>query len=319
MNSELKYSLENILKQKIISSELIQSLWSGYGSLLRIFTSETSFIIKHIQPPSVKNHPRGWNTNISHQRKLTSYEIESAWYQHHQTNPMPKSKFPKCIHFQKKNQEAILILEDLKTAGFPKTKSSLSQKDILNCLSWLAEFHTFYLNKKVSSIWETGSYWHLDTRPDELNVMKDSKLKKKASLIDHHLNSSRFKTIIHGDAKAANFCFSDSKTEVAAVDFQYVGYGPGVKDVAYFLSSCLDEYENEKYETFYLDHYFKALKKECKAKQPEININALETDWRKLYPFAWTDFVRFLMGWCPDHFKIHRYSKKQVNLCLDQI
>ena len=45
---------------------------------------------------------------------------------------------------------------------------------------------------------------------------------------------------MHGDAKLANFLFTSDHSQVAGVDFQYVGGGCGMKDVAYLLS-CLDE------------------------------------------------------------------------------
>ena len=73
--------------------------------------------------------------------------------------------------------------------------------------------------------------------------MKDSPLKENAFLIDEKLYQSSFKTIVHGDAKLANFCFTKDGCRSAAVDFQYVGGGCGMKDVAYFLGSCLTEEE----------------------------------------------------------------------------
>ena len=53
--------------------ETIQNLWSGYDRILRIElegTSSNTVIAKHIRMTSVENHPRGWNKDISHQRKL---------------------------------------------------------------------------------------------------------------------------------------------------------------------------------------------------------------------------------------------------------
>ena len=68
------------------AQETIQGLWSGYGSLDRYGLSGSqweSVIVKHVRLPDSSLHPRGWNTDLSHQRKLRSYQIETAWYQHY--------------------------------------------------------------------------------------------------------------------------------------------------------------------------------------------------------------------------------------------
>ena len=93
------------------------------------------------------------------------------------------------------------------------------------------------------------------TRPDELAAMEEGPLKRAAEIIDTRLSGARFQTFVHGDAKLANFCFRESAA-VAAVDFQYVGRGCGMKDLAYFLGSCLSEEECEKRERELLDLYF---------------------------------------------------------------
>ena len=80
-----------------------------------------------------------------------------------------------------------------------------------------------------------GTYWHLDTRPEEFEKIEHKQLKSKAHRIDEILKECEFQTIVHGDAKLANFCFSEHGEGVAAVDFQYVGRGCGMKDVTYFL------------------------------------------------------------------------------------
>ncbi len=306
----MEQQLENILLSSTNSShvekvELIQKLWSGYGSLNRVILNDQSVILKLIKFPNQANHARGWNTDISHQRKVRSYKIEMGWYQNF-NQPIIHAKTPTLIQQgELKGKEKFLILEDLTSSGFfPKTLISQTQVEL--CLKWLAKFHSYYLNVEPRHLWPIGTYWHLDTRPDELEILKDDKLKRVAHLIDQKLNSSKYKTIVHGDAKIANFLFKDK--EVAAVDFQYVGGGVGIKDVAYFLSSIYNEDELLQTESWSLDTYFKELA------NPEV-----EKEWRKLYPFAWCDFYRFLKGWSPGHYKINSYSEKMKNKVLEWI
>ena len=115
---------------------------------------------------------------------------------------------------------------------------------------------------------------------------------------------------MHGDAKLANFCFSEGGDRVAALDFQYVGGGCGMKDVAYFLGSCLGEEDCEAREAELLAHYFAELEVALERRRPEVDARAVVAEWRTLFPVAWTDFHRFLKGWCPGHWKIHSYSER---------
>ena len=89
-----------------------------------------------------------------------------------------------------------------------------------------------------------------------------------------------------------------------------------MKDVAYFIGSCLYEEDCEKLESKVLDYYFAALKKGIEANATEINFAALESEWREMYPVAWTDFHRFLKGWSPSHWKINSYSEKMARQVL---
>ena len=69
--------------------------------------------------------------------------------------------------------------------------------------------------------------------------MAPGSLRDAAPSLDQRLRQCRYQTIIHGDAKAANFCRHQSADQVAAVDFQYVGRGCGIIDVMYAISSTL--------------------------------------------------------------------------------
>ena len=50
-----------------------------------------------------------------------------------------------------------------------------------------------------------------------------------------------------------------------------------------------------------------------------VGFGALEDDWRALYPIAWTDFYRFLQGWSPGHWKLHRYSERLAREVLEAL
>jgi len=139
-----------------------------------------------------------------------------------------------------------------------------------------------------------------------------------APLIDNVLSQAKFLTFVHGDAKLANFCFSKNG-DVAAVDFQYVGGGVGVKDVAYFLGSCFSEDFIEQKETELLNFYFSALKNILRELHPQTDAGALETEWRRLYDFAWVDFYRFLKGWTFESGMVSNYTKKLAKKVFGEV
>ncbi|MHB0754773.1 oxidoreductase family protein [Polaribacter sp. M15] len=306
MNNHFKsIILQNTGASSLQEKEVIQSLWSGYGKIIRVALQGSplkSVVVKNVQLPKQTNHPRGWNSDIGHQRKLKSYKVETYWYKNYSNQS--KARLPKCLAIGQENDEVLMVLEDLDEAGFSLRKQNLSWLEIEGCLQWLANFHASYLGKDSKGIWEVGTYWHLATRPQELAVLEDIPLKKAAIAIDDKLNNCNFKTFVHGDAKLANFCFAkDGK--VAGVDFQYVGGGCGMKDVAYFIGSCLDEEDCEQLESKILDTYFTHFHKALGDKN-----EALENEWRALYHVAWADFHRFLKGWSPGHWKINSYSER---------
>ncbi|MCD2449996.1 ecdysteroid 22-kinase family protein [Methylicorpusculum oleiharenae] len=293
--------------------EVIQSLWSGYGKIVRYGLKGgmvPSVVVKHVEASTQGRHPRGWNSDLSHQRKMRSYQVETAWYGQWSRHCDSTCRVPACLAFEAHGDEVLIVLEDLNASGFPERRSSVTANELANCLVWLANFHAVFMNENPQGLWPTGTYWHLETRPDELQALKDTALKTAAGAIDRKLRNSPFQTFVHGDAKLANFCFSRDGKSVAAVDFQYVGGGCGIKDVAYFIGSCLNEDECQRKEAQLLDLYFIALKTALKSRQKRVDSDAVEQNWRELYPVAWTDFHRFLKGWSPGHWKVNCYSER---------
>lgn len=316
MNAHLKSVILSATgASELIELGVIQSLWSGYGSIVRyglIGAAVDSVVVKHVALPEGVAHPRGWNTDHSHQRKLKSYEVETAWYRDWSERCNEGCRVPECLALESVGHELIIVMEDLDAAGFAERHTSVAETELQSCLRWLAQFHATFMGAKPIGLWACGTYWHLETRPDELAVLEreDPELKAAAVEIDQKLQASPYQTLVHGDAKLANFCFAKDGRSVAAVDFQYVGRGCGMKDVVYFIGSCLRESECEAQEDVLLDFYFAQLRHALVAQQSDIAMDALEADWRALYPVAWTDFHRFLKGWSPGHWKIHSYSER---------
>lgn len=303
-------------------TEIVQELWSGYGEISRWKLNGSvpeTVITKEIILPEKQNHPRGWNSNESHQRKIRSYQVEAEWYKNWTSACTNSCRIPHCYIQKSQREEQLLVLEDLDAAGFTIRKSKLNIQEAKLGLSWLANFHATFLNQKPIGLWRKGTYWHLETRADEWEVMEKGELKDKAYQLDEILAACKFQTLVHGDAKVANFSFSTDMKQIAAVDFQYVGGGCGMKDVIYFLGSCLSSDECELFEEVLLSYYFKELKKAVELSCKSILFNDLEKEWRSMYQIAWADFNRFLMGWMPNHQKINPYSSKMVEQALIQL
>jgi hypothetical protein len=205
-----------------------------------------------------------------------------------------------------KDGEFWLVLSDLDTSGFPLRINNLDERGAEACLRWLAGFHANFLGAQPDGLWEVGTYWHLATRQDEYSTMGDAcGLKRAAAALDCRLNSCQYRTLVHGDAKPANFCFSQDRRRVAAVDFQYVGGGCGVKDVCYLMSAMGGwRGPDEATEQRLLDFYFRELRAAAATVRPAaggapIDLDGVEREWRELYPIAVADYYRFQAGWEP--------------------
>lgn len=362
-------TLQKLLNDPTVKyQETLQELWSGYGKVSRYYSPKLAapVVVKSVNPPQQVDHPRGWHSDVGHQRKLASYKIEASFYQHYakhchqgcyvpqvlavyqadankqenlnkQTEQLSQSEYKQDVQSSRQGENQILVMEDLTHLGFNDNESTLDIEDIKTIIAWLANFHALFLQQKADDLWPIGTYWHLATRQDEYQKMADGPLKQAAQLFDHQLNKAKYQTIVHGDAKLANFCFGSFTTtnsliadnkgahpnkkmkRVAAVDFQYVGKGIGVKDLAYFLGSCLTDSDLAILHNELLDYYFEILAKACTDCQQDIDFKALENEWRYLYSFANADFHRFLQGWCPEHQKINRYLQEQTELAMQTL
>lgn len=276
----------------VLRSARIQSLWSGYGELLRVQLELASrppstVMVKWVRPARAAGE-RGTSDATSHARKCRSYDVETAFYRGRARECSEACRVAELHGSRMREGEWVLVLEDLDAAGFASRDRAPRGAALHACLDWLAAFHARFMGVSPAELWEVGTYWHLDTRRDELANIRDETVRAAAPALDRRLREARFQTLVHGDAKPDNFCFAADRRRVAAVDFQYVGGGAGVKDVAYLLHGAR-AHEGA------LEHYFARLREHLAGTAHDAS--AIEAEWRSLYATATQDFERFLAGW----------------------
>ena len=270
----------------------IQSVWSGYGELLRYHLTGgpmDSVVVKSVCPPD--------REGFAHRRKLRSYDVELAWYRDHASSLDDSCRIPQCFYAEARGGRWLFVLEDLDAAGFTVRTRDPSDAGLFACARWLARFHARFLQTPPDGVWPTGTYWHLATRPDELAAMAEGPLRDGANAIAGRLAQAQWQTWVHGDAKPVNFCFTESGGAVAGVDFQYLGGGVGVSDLAYLLAGC-DASTTGRGQEVYFDALRRALAQR-RDFEPAVDIDAVEREWRALYDWAWADYERFIAGWAP--------------------
>ncbi|MDY6977350.1 MAG: oxidoreductase family protein [Pseudomonadota bacterium] len=364
--------LSQACNARVLNTQLIQPLWSGYGACFRAtldYSSDvtvqdsnivsvtrsdeiqqlqdspttlpkanyqpvTKVVVKCATPPNTLSHPKGWNGEASHNRKCQSFKVENCFYSELQTHTDALCRTAKYIGHSQQGEATLLVMEDLAHTGYSRTASSLTPVQCEIVLKWLAHFHARFLNVRSEfesrnlTLWHEGTYWHLATREDEFQAMPESLLKQNAVSIAKTLASANYQALVHGDAKVANFCFTEDFSACAAVDFQYVGYGVGIKDVAYFLGSALSTKTHIKHRDTLLNTYFQALKDALHARLSNTvnsapftraDIALIIAEWKYLYSFACTDFYRFLAGWSPEHWKIDEELQYQTDIALTML
>lgn len=277
-------------KRPRTDEEILQSLWGGYGRLVRRGDEHGTRIVKDIRWPSGRK-------DASHDRKLRSYRVEAEWYARWASKVSASCRIPSCLRIESRTDGMILELEDLDAAGYRRRSSRPDAQDLDAAIAWLARFHAHFLGSVPDGLWKEGSYWHLSTRAEEFDAMPRGSLRDAAKDLDLRLAKARFRTIVHGDAKPDNFCFG-RPGEIAVVDFQYAGGGCGMRDLAYLLDCVFDASISDSAIASALDEYFAVFRAALAPDRAPL-ADEIEAEWRALFPVAWLDFQRFLQGWSP--------------------
>ena len=307
-------SSDNLLK-KLSADDLkvsqICSLWGGMGHIYKVSfllddddnSSSFEFVIKHITPPSKSRQSFG------DRRKALSYIVEANFYETvAETFSQESSKpfdvtIPRPLHVTYgPGEEEILICMSLLDGEY---FNGYDKNHVKAALRWLASFHaTFWGKEQIDKLVQkaqlqpTGSYWHLDTRPDEHQSLgrkgMEGRLKAAARAIDGCLKRDPMQCLVHGDVKDSNIMFLEDSDNVGMYDFQYCGKGCPTQDLAYFFCTAFSGREDEEEEM--VEFYHENLAKNLKDTHPSIippTLNHLKLSLE----VAYADFYRFILAW----------------------
>jgi hypothetical protein len=270
------------------------SLWSGMGHIYKVslWGGQANLVIKHVAPPNPKRQSFG------DKRKADSYQVEANFY-----DKLASS----LIDDFNMNIPVPYLVEHGPAAGEITICMSLLEgkamyDEVRVVLDWMAKFHAIYwgneaIDQLVAEVGlqAVGSYWHLDTRPDEHQSMPrngwEGRLKRAARAVDDCLKRDPMQCLIHGDTKDANILLLNGSSEVALYDFQYCGKGSPTRDLAYYLCTSSD-HDNEDYAKHYYDQLVKNLSKNDSFFPPPTYKH-----FKDSLELALADFCRFMAGW----------------------
>ena len=296
---------------KILTITKVCSLWAGFGTIYEVTctTNEEPLIFKAIQLPNSC-------TSIGDLRKKQSYVCEANFYKNGIAQRLNQigCVVPEPMY---STQESPILIAMTKLNGV--SCGNLDFGHAVACMKWFANLHSEFWGKaradeavRKYGIQQQGTYWYLDTRPDEFNSMPNTgwegRLKKAATDIDSYLKTDDcFPTVVHGDAKSANMLFvrKEVMTEegqkqqqkeqdiiVQMYDFQYCGKSSCCKDLAYFFTVASSRNENEN---ALMEVYHNALKLHLKEKWNEQcpSIEQLNA----VLDICIADLGRWMSGW----------------------
>src|SRR4051812_9802750 len=122
MHDELRWIAKVTGAERVRRGERIQSLWSGYGEIFRVYligASMESVVVKWVKPPARPRSRLGGAEAeaASHARKCRSYDVETAWYRAFAPRCEGVCRVASLVDRRVANGQWLLVLEDLDAAG----------------------------------------------------------------------------------------------------------------------------------------------------------------------------------------------------------
>lgn len=312
-------------------------LWAGMGHIYRISDDarDDTIIVKSIRLPL------STTASLGDRRKADSYHVEANFYRHVAARLLDSGVgIPRPLHVERHDDNIVIGMTEL----HGRHLQGDTLRDVQSVLAWMAKFHSLYWGHEqvdgvvsAAGLQPAGTYWHLDTRPDEHSNMSRSglsgRLRLSARAIDLWLKRTPFQCLVHGDPKDANILLIESSSSssvggtdvvVAAslYDFQYCGKGPPAKDVAYFLCSSVDdgELDVDSLVAYYHRQLVRNLTSPLDATTaPPGRRHAVPTfqELNEMLDLALCDYYRFLCGW--GHWGSLRDAERRVRSVLDRL
>lgn len=290
-----------------VQQRVLGSLWAGYGQLVsvqatNVYNKQCSLVIKHFIPPR-----RRHDGSEDHCRKVRSYSVESWFYRGISSRMRERGVLVPELKGVLEEDGVMIVMSDLCEHGtyYTKRGNQLNLEEGKALLSWLAKFHAVHWRTRdpPQGLWDEGSFWQLGTRREELDDMEEVWVRrglnrKTAEDIHEAIVKSRFRTVIHGDAKAANFFFypagqHDGSLLIGGYDFQYSGMATPLRDVAYVMCCSIKGDLVEACEDELLSHYYTELTRALRPDDAdEYSMEELEV----MYELCVVDLARFMSG-----------------------
>lgn len=280
-------------------------------------------IVKRIVPKELPEKPsleiwRGFIVSVRTEMEFYQELLEQEHFNIRDLFPMVYLSMgsPAELDSRPKETSYSMIMQDLNQDYIQKPM--MSEREAQCVLDSLAKLHAHYWNK-MSGVGR-GSFWVLELRkafpeveradqtwndfvdrfPELESVHPEvrkigAKLGEKAEDLDR-LVSEGANTRIHGDAKGWNFFFSKDEVhdhEVKPflfIDMQWTGRGHPLQDVAYALTTTLDQETLPNMDKL-VDHYMDRLEYRLEEKGETLNRETL----RRQYDQVWLDYARVIV------------------------
>jgi len=319
-----KHILSEAVKFDIPKEDVIKGMQANMFSIIASNKDgiKKRVIVKRIIPKELPEKPTTeiWKGFVESVRTEMEFYQELLLPEHSEIRDLFPEVFfssgtPSNLDVTPKETSFCMIMQNLNTHYMQKPMMNETEAQCV--LNSLAKLHAHYWNKMDGSM--RGSFWVLERRkafpeveradetwndfvdrfPELENIHPrvrqiGSKLGERAEELDRFVEAGA-NTRIHGDAKGWNFFFakdgvSNGMAPFLFIDMQWTGRGHPLQDVAYALTTTLDEDTLPKMDSL-VDHYICKLANNLKQEGEALECE----DLRKQFDHVWLDYARVIV------------------------